>query len=69
MEKVFDGIMLPNETKTIELTLNSGVTAIGVVAAYREIEQAEWNAVFSPLPKKRVQPWYKNGGQGNKTIR
>ncbi|EMQ2081164.1 type VI secretion system lipoprotein TssJ [Yersinia enterocolitica] len=64
MEKVFDGIMLPNETKTIELTLNSGITAIGVVAAYREIEQAEWNAVFSPLPKKRVQPWYKKWWSG-----
>ncbi|CNJ42793.1 type VI secretion system lipoprotein TssJ [Yersinia aldovae] len=59
MEKVYDGIMLPNETKKIELTLNSEITAIGVVAAYREIEQAEWKAFISPLPKKRVQPWYK----------
>lgn len=71
MEKVYDGIMLPNETKKIELTLNSEITAIGVVAAYREIEQAEWNAVFSPLPKKRVQPWYKklwSGKQQNDPI-
>ncbi|MFV8800995.1 type VI secretion system lipoprotein TssJ [Yersinia sp. LJYL362] len=59
MEKVYDGIMLPNETKKIELTLNSEITAIGVVAAYREIEQAEWKAVISPLPKKPVRPWYK----------
>ncbi|QAX80022.1 type VI secretion system lipoprotein TssJ [Yersinia hibernica] len=59
MEKVYDGIMLPNETKKIELTPNSEVTAIGVVAAYREIEQADWKAVINPLPKKRVQPWYK----------
>lgn len=60
MEKVYDGIMLPNETKKIELTPNSEITAIGVVAAYREIEQAEWKAVINPLPKKRAQPWYKN---------
>ncbi|CNH99156.1 type VI secretion system lipoprotein TssJ [Yersinia pekkanenii] len=59
MDKVYDGIMLPNETKKIELTLDSGITAIGVVAAYREIEQAEWKAVINPLPKKRIEPWYK----------
>ncbi|PCN64644.1 type VI secretion system-associated lipoprotein [Yersinia pestis] len=51
MDNVFDRIMLPSETKKIELTLDAGVTAIGIVAAYREIEQAEWKAVIYPLPK------------------
>ncbi|CNI34829.1 type VI secretion system lipoprotein TssJ [Yersinia mollaretii] len=59
MDKVYDGIMLPNETKKLELTLKSDVTAIGVVAAYREIEQAEWKVVINPLPKKRVKSWYR----------
>lgn len=59
MDNVFDRIMLPSETKKIELTLDAGVAAIGIVAAYREIEQAEWKAVIYPLPKKRVDPWYK----------
>ncbi|AJJ09477.1 type VI secretion lipofamily protein [Yersinia rohdei] len=65
MAKVYDGIMLPNETKKIELTPNSEITAIGVVAAYREIEQADWKVVISPLPKKHVQPWYKKLWSGN----
>lgn len=59
MEKVFDGIMLFNEIKIIELMLNSGVIVIGVVVVYCEIEQVEWNVVFSLLFKKCVQFWYK----------
>lgn len=59
MSSVYDRIMLPNETKKIQVTPDAGVIALGVVAAYREIEQAEWKAVVYPLPKKRVDPWYK----------
>ena len=59
MEKVYDGIVLPNKKKKIELAPNNDITAIGVIAAYRDIEKAEWKAVIHPLPEKRVQPWYK----------
>jgi type VI secretion system protein VasD len=59
MNSVYDRIMVPSETRKIELTLEAGVTAIGIVAAYREIEQADWKAVVYPLPEKRVDPWYK----------
>lgn len=59
MEKVYDGIVVPNKKKKIDLMPNNDITAIGVIAAYRDIEKAEWKAVISPLPEKRVQPWYK----------
>jgi type VI secretion system protein VasD len=59
MEKVYDGIVLPNKKKKIELAPNNDITAIGVIAAYRDIEKTEWKAVIHPLPEKRVQPWYK----------
>lgn len=48
----------------IELTPDASVTAIGIVAAYREIEQAEWKAVIYPLPKNAWTLGIKKCGQG-----
>lgn len=64
MVKVYEGILLPQQTKKINLVLNRDITAIGVVAAYRDIEQAEWKTVIYPLPEKRAQPWYSSFWSG-----
>ena len=37
--------MAPGETQTQTITLKTGVTNIGVVALYRDIDHAQWRAV------------------------
>ncbi|MFP2516966.1 type VI secretion system lipoprotein TssJ [Buttiauxella agrestis] len=53
------GFMLkPGETRTLVLKPTPGVIALGVVAAYRDINHANWQKVFA-IKNEDTRPWYK----------
>jgi type VI secretion system protein VasD len=58
LRKIDDMMVQPGETRKFTLPVEKGTLAIGVVAAYRNIERSQWKAVY-PLPEPAVKPWYK----------
>lgn len=56
-QKRFDVIMTPNETREVTLDIPASVTAIGVVSAWRKINDSEWKAVAA-IPQEPRKRWY-----------
>ncbi len=50
-------VLKPGETKTIDYKIDPDYPYIGAVAAYRDISNAKWNAIFSLLEIKGPT-WY-----------
>lgn len=53
---IFEYIIRPGETKTIDYKINSDFPYIGVIAAYKDINNAKWSAVY-PLSDLRGATW------------
>ena len=50
-------ILKPGESKTLSVELDDDVVCLGVVAAYRNIDDAHWSAVYT-LPGAQPRSWY-----------
>lgn len=50
-------ILIPGVTKKLNLTLEKEVNYIAVMVAYRNINNAQWSAVYS-LPRQEAVAWY-----------
>ncbi|WP_330982219.1 MULTISPECIES: type VI secretion system lipoprotein TssJ [Enterobacterales] len=50
-------ILKPGESRTIKLEAEKEIRFFGIAAAYRNIHDAQWNAVYS-LPKEKPRHWY-----------
>ncbi|RKP52321.1 type VI secretion system lipoprotein TssJ [Trinickia fusca] len=48
----------PGEHRTIRRKADSQATALGIVAAYRDLPNSVWRAVY-PLPPARNAAWYR----------
>lgn len=57
VDKVNSTIMSPGEKKELALNVKDGMSAIGVVTAYRDISRAQWRAIYS-IPDRPRDPWY-----------
>lgn len=51
-------IIKPGEKREVRFPRHSEEVAFGFIAAFREINKAEWKREIS-FPKDKVQPWYK----------
>jgi type VI secretion system protein VasD len=47
--------LMPGASQTIKLTPKPGTVAIGVVAAYRDIDHAQWRAQSAVVPNKTTK--------------
>lgn len=51
-------ILKPGESRQLEMNLTDDVSYIGIVAGYRDINSAQWSAIY-PLPRRKPIAWYK----------
>lgn len=56
--KLYQGILMPGEKRNIEINPGKSSVALGVVAAYRDINIADWNKTIM-LPDVKPVPWWK----------
>lgn len=57
ISKVHEYILRPGESREFRLKLASDVNAIGVIAAFREVDKAEWRDLYQIKPQQS-KPWY-----------
>jgi len=50
-------ILKPQGEKKLDFTVEGEVNSLAVVAAYRDINEAQWSALYS-LPKQQSNAWY-----------
>lgn len=50
-------ILKPGESRTLKLDAEKDVRYFGIAAAYRDINNAQWNAVYAPH-KEKPRHWY-----------
>lgn len=63
-----DKIMLrPGESRKLEIHADADVIALGFVAAYRDLEHADWQKIYY-LKKEDQRPWYKKIFSKKQTI-
>lgn len=56
--KLYQAILLPGEKRSIEINPEQSSVALGVVAAYRDINHADWNKAIM-FPDVKPVPWWK----------
>lgn len=56
--KIYQAILTPGEERHIEINPNKSTVALGVVAAYRDINHADWNKAIM-IPDVQPDPWWK----------
>lgn len=56
--KLYQAILMPGEKRNIEINLGKSSVALGIVAAYRDINNADWNKAIM-LPEEQPAPWWK----------
>ncbi|EOI3488760.1 type VI secretion system lipoprotein TssJ [Cronobacter sakazakii] len=57
MQQLWEGILRPGEKKQVTVVTDDTAHVLGIVAAYRDIQKAQWSA-SSPLPEKPSVSWY-----------
>ncbi|MBV4367407.1 type VI secretion system lipoprotein TssJ [Erwinia sp. BNK-24-b] len=57
--KVYEGILQPGENRIISLSPASETVALGIVAAYREIDRAGWSDIWEMYKKHKKQSWWR----------
>ncbi len=57
-KKLYQAILMPGEKRNIEINPGKSSVALGVVAAYRDINLADWNKAIM-LPEVKPVPWWK----------
>lgn len=56
--KLYQGVIMPGEKRSIEINPGKSCIALGVVAAFRDINNADWNKAIM-LPDVKPAPWWK----------
>lgn len=51
-------IIKPGEKREVRFPRHSDEITFGIIAAFREVEKAEWKREIA-FPKDKVRPWYK----------
>ncbi|TBL68533.1 type VI secretion system lipoprotein TssJ [Hafnia alvei] len=55
--KVYEAILQPGESRTVFITIDHDSRALGVIGAYRNLNDSTWSVVWE-FPEKKV-PWWK----------
>lgn len=58
-KKVYEGIIIPGESRTLTLSPDKETLALGMVAAYREIDRAGWSEVWELYKKHNKKSWWR----------
>jgi len=66
--KIYEGILKPGETRTITLTPDNDTIALGVTAAYREIDKASWSGIIELHEKHKKKSWWRKIVSGDSAI-
>ncbi|EKM0376126.1 type VI secretion system lipoprotein TssJ [Cronobacter turicensis] len=59
MHQLWEGILRPGETKHITVAVDDTTHALGIVAAYRDIQKAQWSETYR-LTEKQPPAWYQS---------
>ncbi|EOG5453803.1 type VI secretion system lipoprotein TssJ [Cronobacter turicensis] len=59
MHPLWEGILRPGETKHITVAVDDTTHALGIVAAYRDIQKAQWSETYR-LTEKQPPAWYQS---------
>ncbi|EOC0000494.1 type VI secretion system lipoprotein TssJ [Cronobacter turicensis] len=59
MHPLWEGILRPGETKHITVAVDNTTHALGIVAAYRDIQKAQWSETYQ-LTEKQPPAWYQS---------
>ncbi|EPN9525636.1 type VI secretion system lipoprotein TssJ [Cronobacter malonaticus] len=57
MRQIWEGILRPGEKKHVTVLTDKTTHTLGTVAAYREIQKAQWSEAYR-LPEKQPAAWY-----------
>lgn len=63
--KLYEGILKPGETRIITLTPGKDAIALGVTAAYREIDKAGWSDTVELSEKHKKKSWWRKIAPGD----
>ncbi|ELY7393110.1 type VI secretion system lipoprotein TssJ [Cronobacter universalis] len=55
--QVWEGILRPGEAKHVSVEADGTAHALGIVAAYRDIQKAQWSETYR-LAEKQPTAWY-----------
>lgn len=58
-KKAYEGILKPGESRMLTLSPGNETLALGIVAAYREIDQAGWSEVWELHQKHKKKSWWR----------
>jgi type VI secretion system protein VasD len=58
-KKVYEGILQPGENRIISLTPEKDTVALGIVAAYRDIDRAGWSETWELYKKNKKRSWWR----------
>ena len=58
-KKAYEGILQPGETRIITLTPEKETAALGIVAAYRDIDRAGWSETWELYKKHKKRSWWR----------
>lgn len=57
MRLIWEGMLRPGEKKHVTVLTDKKTHTLGTIAAYREIQKAQWSEVYR-LPEKQPAAWY-----------
>lgn len=58
-KKTYEGILQPGETRIISLSPEKETIALGIVAAYRDIDRAGWSETWPLYKKNKKRSWWR----------
>ncbi|MEI2266620.1 type VI secretion system lipoprotein TssJ [Erwinia sp. CGal63] len=58
-KKAYEGILQPGETRIISLSPGKETIALGIVAAYRDIDRAGWSETWELYKKHKKRSWWR----------
>lgn len=57
VKKYYDTILMPGDQKTLNVNIEKETRALGIVAEYRDIDEANWKRIYI-LPERPRRNWY-----------
>ncbi|MEW5290584.1 type VI secretion system lipoprotein TssJ [Erwinia papayae] len=68
VSKIYEGIIKPGEKRKISVSPDKDDIAIGITAAYREIDKAGWSEIISLEEKHKKKSWWRKIAPGEQVV-
>ncbi|MCX8958668.1 type VI secretion system lipoprotein TssJ [Erwinia psidii] len=57
--RIYEGILKPGETRKVSVSPDKEAVALGITAAYREIDKADWSEIIPLEEKDKKKSWWR----------